>query len=77
LSNATPPHFDWDIRALRLTSLNPEARTIRGSSERRRGNFYEFYVDLKNWPGWAQFLAKLNDDRHDPGNFKYGGWAER
>src|SRR5207247_10144282 len=39
-------------------------------------NFYEFYVDLKNRPGWAQYLAqKLNVMIVTiPGNFKYGGW---
>jgi hypothetical protein len=39
-------------------------------------NLYEFFVDLKNRPGWAQFLAqKLNVMVVTiPGNFKYGGW---
>jgi hypothetical protein len=39
-------------------------------------NFYEFFVDLKNRPGWTQYLAqKLNIMIVTiPGNFKYGGW---
>ena len=38
--------------------------------------FYEFYVGLKNRPGWTQFLAqKLNVMIVTiPGNFKYAGW---
>src|SRR2546423_4930780 len=71
-------NLDWDITALRLTSLNPEAKNypwfiiINGGA----ANFYEFYVDLKNRPGWAQYLAqKLNVMIVTiPGNFKYGGW---
>ena len=70
--------LDWDIGALKLTSLNPEARNypwfiiINGGA----ANFYEFYVDLKNRPGWAQYLAqKINVLIVTiPGNFKYGGW---
>src|SRR5256714_742171 len=70
-------NLDWDITALRLTSLNPEAKNypwfiiINGGA----ANFYEFYVDLKNRPGWAQYLAqKLNVMIVTiPGNFKYGG----
>src|SRR5437016_14508411 len=73
-------NLDWDITALRLTSLNPEAKNypwfiiINGGA----ANFYEFYVDLKNRPGWAQYLAqKLNVMIVTiPGNFKYGGWDE-
>jgi hypothetical protein len=56
-------NLDWDITGLRLTSLNPEAKNhpwfiiINGGA----ANFYEFFVDLKNNPGWAQYLAqKLN-----------------
>src|SRR3989442_12075961 len=70
-------NLDWDITALRLTSLNPGAKNypwfiiINGCA----ANFYEFYVDLKNRPGWAQYLAqKLNVMIVTiPGNFKYGG----
>ena len=73
-------NLDWDIPALRLTSLNPDAKkypwlvVINGGA----ANFYEFYVDLKNRPGWAQYLAqKLNMMIVTiPGNFKYGGWEE-
>src|SRR2546421_11628841 len=72
-------NLDWDITALRLTSLNPEAKNypwfiiINGGA----ANFYEFYVDLKNRPGWAQYLAqKLNVMIVTiPANFKYGSWG--
>jgi hypothetical protein len=72
--------LDWDITGLRLTSRSPEAREypwliiINGGA----ANLYEFYVDLKNGPGWAQYLAqKLNVMIVTiPGNFKYGGWDE-
>jgi hypothetical protein len=72
--------LDWDITGLRLTSLNPEAKNypwfiiINGGA----ANFYEFFVDLKNRPGWAQYLAqKLNVMIVTiPGNFRYGGWVE-
>ncbi len=71
-------NLDWDITGLRLTSLDPEAKNypwfiiINGGA----ANFYEFFVDLKNRPGWAQYLAqKLNVMIVTiPGNFKYGGW---
>ncbi len=70
----------WDITGLRLTSRDPEAENypwiviINGGA----ANFYEFYVDLKNQPGWAQYLAqKLNIFIVTiPGNFKYGGWDQ-
>ena len=70
----------WDITGLRLTSLDPEAGDypwiviVNGGA----ANFYEFYVDLKNQPGWAQYLAqKLNVLIVTiPGNFKYGGWDQ-
>lgn len=73
-------NLDWDITGLKLTSLNPEANRypwlviINGGA----ANFYEFLVDLKNRPGWAQYLAqKLNVMIITiPGNFKYGGWEE-
>jgi hypothetical protein len=71
-------NLDWDIGGLQLTSLHPDAAKypwliiINGGA----ANFYEFYVDLKNRPGWAQYLAqKLNVMLVTiPGNFKYGGW---
>jgi len=70
----------WDITGLRLTSRNPDAANypwiviINGGA----ANFYEFFVDLKNQPGWAQYLAqKLNILMVTiPGNFKYGGWDQ-
>ncbi len=70
----------WDITGLRLTSRDPDAANypwiviINGGA----ANFYEFYVDLKNQPGWAQYLAqKLNILIVTiPGNFKYGGWDQ-
>ena len=71
-------NLDWDIGALRLTSLNPDAKNYPWFIIMNGGaaNFYEFYVDLKNRPGWTQFLAqKLNVMIVTiPGNFKYGGW---
>jgi hypothetical protein len=71
-------NMDWDITGLKLTSLNPTAKNypwfviINGGA----ANWYEFYVDLKNRPGWAPYLAqKLNVMIVSiPGNFKYGGW---
>ncbi|PYU23577.1 MAG: hypothetical protein DMG32_15925 [Acidobacteria bacterium] len=73
-------NMDWDITGLKLTSLNPDANRypwfiiINGGA----ANWYEFYVDLKNNPGWAQYLAqKINVMIVTiPGNFKYGGWEE-
>lgn len=73
-------NLEWDITGLRLTSLDPSANNypwlfiINGGA----ANFYEFYVDLKNRPGWGQYLAqKLNVMIVSiPGNFKYGGWEE-
>ncbi len=70
--------LEWDITGLRLTSLDPDAKKypwliiINGGA----ANFYEFYVDLKNRPGWGQHLAqKLNVMIVSiPGNFKYDGW---
>jgi hypothetical protein len=73
-------NLDWDIGALRLTSLNPDAKNYPWFIIMNGGaaNFYEFFVDLKNRPGWAQYLAQhLNVMIVTiPGNFKYGGWAE-
>jgi|GEM_PF-821775 len=71
-------NMDWDITGLKLTSLNPSAKKypwfiiINGGA----ANWYEFYVDLKNRPGWAPYLAqKVNVMIVSiPGNFKYGGW---
>lgn len=73
-------NLDWDITGLRLKSLDPQAEQfpwlviVNGGA----ANFYEFFVDLKNRPGWAQYLAqKLNVMIVTiPGNFKYGGWDE-
>jgi len=71
-------NLDWDIGALKLTSNNPDAKNYPWFIIMNGGaaNFYEFYVDLKNRPGWTQFLAqKLNVMIVTiPGNFKYGGW---
>src|SRR5438552_173476 len=73
-------NMDWDITGLKLTSLNPDANKYPWFIIMNGGaaNFYEFFVDLKNRPGWAQFLAqKLNVMIVTiPGNFKYGGWEE-
>ncbi len=73
-------NLDWDITGLRLTSLDPEAKNYPWFIIMNGGaaNFYEFFVDLKNRPGWAQYLAqKLNVMIVTiPGNFKYGGWEQ-
>jgi hypothetical protein len=73
-------NLDWDITALRLTSLSPDAQKYPWFIIMNGGaaNFYEFYVDLKNRPGWSQYLAqKLNVMIVTiPGNFKYAGWEE-
>ena len=73
-------NVNWDITGLRLASGDPTAGAypwiviINGGA----ANFYEFFVDLKNRPGWAQYLAqKLNVLIVTiPGNFKYGGWEQ-
>src|SRR2546422_4246807 len=71
-------NMDWDITGLKLTSLNPDANKYPWFIIMNGGaaNFYEFFVDLKNRPGWGQFLAqKMNVMIVTiPGNFKYGGW---
>jgi hypothetical protein len=73
-------NMDWDITGLRLTSLNPDAKKYPWFIIMNGGaaNWYEFYVDLRNNPGWAQYLAqKVNVMIVTiPGNFKYGGWEE-
>jgi hypothetical protein len=73
-------NLDWDIGGLRLTSNDPEAKKYPWLVIMNGGaaNVYEFYVDLKNRPGWGQFLAqKLNVMIVTiPGNFKYGGWEQ-
>lgn len=73
-------NLDWDITGLRLTSNDPEAKKYPWLVIMNGGaaNVYEFYVDLKNRPGWGQYLAqKLNVMIVTiPGNFKYGGWDE-
>ncbi|HRE04842.1 MAG TPA: hypothetical protein PKX00_04480 [Opitutaceae bacterium] len=73
-------NLPWDIGGLRLTSLDANAKNypwvviLNGGA----ANIYEFYIDLKNRPGWGQFLAqKLNVLIVSiPGNFKYGGWEK-
>src|SRR5215472_13942878 len=73
-------NLEWDITGLRLESLDPEAKSYPWFIVMNGGaaNFYEFFVDLKNRPGWGQFLAqKMNVMIVTiPGNFKYGGWEE-
>ena len=73
-------NLDWDIGGLRLQSLDPEAKNYPWFIIMNGGaaNLYEFLVDLKNRPGWAQYLAqKLNVMIVTiPGNFKYGGWEQ-
>jgi hypothetical protein len=56
-------NLDWDITGLRLESLDPEAKSYPWFTVMNGGaaNLYEFLVDLKNRPGWTQYLAqKLN-----------------
>ncbi len=73
-------NLPWDIGGLRLTSNDPAAKNkpwiviLNGGA----ANIYEFYIDLKNRPGWGQYLAqKLNVLIVSiPGNFRYGGWEE-
>ena len=73
-------NIDWDISGPKLESLNPDAKTSPWFIIMNGGaaNLYEFFVDLKNRPGWAQYLAqKLNVMIVTiPGNFKYGGWEQ-
>ena len=73
-------NLDWDITALKLESLHPEVKDYPWFVIMNGGaaNVYEFFVDLKNRPGWAQYLAqKLNVMIVTiPGNFKYGGWEQ-
>jgi hypothetical protein len=73
-------NLDWDITGLRLTSLHPDAKKYPWFIIMNGGaaNVYEFLVDLKNQPGWSQYLAqKVNVMIISiPGNFKYGGWEE-
>lgn len=72
-------NLDWDITGLRLKSSDPDADDfpwlviVNGGS----ANVYEFFIDLKNQPGWGQYLAqRLNVLIVTiPGNFKYGGWT--
>ena len=71
-------NLEWDITGLRLTSLNTDAKKYPWVIIMNGGAanlYYEFYVDLKNRPGWAQFWTqKLNVMIVTiPGNFKYGG----
>src|SRR4051812_13491140 len=73
-------NLDWDIGALKLTSLDPNAKNYPWFIVMNGGaaNLYEFFIDLKNRPGYAQYLAqKLNVMIVTiPGNFRYGGWPE-
>ena len=73
-------NLDWDIGALKLTSNDPNAKNYPWFIVMNGGaaNLYEFFIDLKNRPGYAQYLAqKLNVMIVTiPGNFKYGGWPE-
>jgi hypothetical protein len=73
-------NLPWDITGLRLTSLDPEAKKYPWLVIMNGGaaNVYEFYVDLKNRPGWGQYLAQKRNVLivSIPGNFKYGGWDQ-
>ena len=71
--------LDWDITALRLESLCPDAAklpwlvVVNGGS----ANMYEFFTDPLNRPGFGQYLAQHANVLivTIPGNFKYGGWT--
>lgn len=73
-------NLPWDMAGLRLTSMDPAAAAkpwiviLNGGA----ANLYEFFIDLKNRPGWGQYLAQdLNVFiLQIPGNFRYGGWEE-
>lgn len=73
-------NLDWDITGLRLTSLHPDAPKLPWIVIMNGGaaNVYEFFVDLKNRPGWGQYLAQRVNVFivTIPGNFKYGGWDD-
>ncbi|MEO6002212.1 MAG: hypothetical protein ABIZ04_21355 [Opitutus sp.] len=73
-------NLPWDITGLKLTSLDPEAKKYPWLVIMNGGaaNVYEFYIDLKNRPGWGQYLAQKRNVLivTIPGNFKYGGWEK-
>src|SRR5258708_7514464 len=66
-------NLEWDITSFRLESLDSEAKSYPWFIVMNGGaaNFYEFFVDLKNRPGCAQYLApKCNSMIGTlPGNF--------
>jgi len=67
-------NLDWDITGLKLTSLNPDANKYPWFIIMNGGaaNFYEFFVDLKNRPGWGAVSCAENErpDCHHPGKFQ-------
>jgi hypothetical protein len=73
-------HLPWDITGLKLTSNDPAAKNFPWIVIMNGGaaNVYEFYIDLKNRPGWGQYLAQKRNVLivTIPGNFKYGGWEK-
>jgi hypothetical protein len=73
-------NLPWDITGLKLTSLDPDAKKYPWIVIMNGGaaNVYEFFIDLKNRPGWGQYLAQKRNVLivTIPGNFKYGGWEK-
>jgi hypothetical protein len=70
--------LDWDITGLQLTPRHsnpalPTLAIIHGGS----ANWYEFFVDPKNQPGLAQYLAQRMSVLliTIPGNYADGGWT--
>ena len=70
--------LDWDITGLQLTPNAPEPglptlAIINGGS----ANWYEFFLDPRNEPGLAQFLAQRLPVMlvTIPGNYTSGGWT--
>jgi hypothetical protein len=69
---------DWDITGLHLQPTRPEPGLptlvqIHGGS----GNFYQFFVEPRNKPGFGQYLAQRMPVLivTIPGNYRPGGWS--
>jgi hypothetical protein len=70
---------DWDIGGLYLEPVQrepglPTVVFINGGA----ANWYEFFLDPRNAPGLAQYLAQKVPILliSIPGNYRHGGWAE-
>ncbi len=70
--------LQWDITALKLETLSPNAQNSPWIVMMNGGaaNFYEFFLDPLNNPGLGQYLAQQMNVLlvTIPGNFKYEGW---